>query len=71
MYDQLTDVVNEISYLGVTLESTGGWNRHKMKQMVKGDQSLVVTDKCLTRTLDMRVQLLENIYEMVCVEIYV
>jgi hypothetical protein len=24
MYNQLIDVVNEISYLGITLESTGG-----------------------------------------------
>jgi hypothetical protein len=37
-----------------------------MKQMVKGNQSLVAIDKCLTRTTDMRVQLLENVYEMVC-----
>jgi hypothetical protein len=34
--------------------------------MVKGNQCLVATAKCLTRTLDMRVKLLENIYEMVC-----
>jgi hypothetical protein len=66
MYDQLIEVVNEISYLGITLESTGGWNRHKMKRMVKGNQSLVAIDKCLTRTPDMRLQLLENVYEMVC-----
>jgi hypothetical protein len=51
VYDQLIDVVNEISYLGVTLESTGGWNRHKMKQMAKGNQSLVAIDKCLTEHL--------------------
>jgi hypothetical protein len=59
MHDQLIDVVNDISYLGVTIESTGGWNRHKMKQMAKRNQSLVGTDKCLTRILDTRVQLLE------------
>jgi hypothetical protein len=33
--------------------------------MVK-KQSLVATDKCLTRTPDVRVNLLENVYEMVC-----
>jgi hypothetical protein len=66
MYDQLTKVVNEVSYLGIILESTGGWNRHRMKQMVKGKQSLVAIDKCLTRTPDMRIQLLENVCEMVC-----
>jgi hypothetical protein len=37
-----------------------------MKQMVKGDQSLVAIDKCLTRTPDVRIQLLEDVYEMVC-----
>jgi hypothetical protein len=37
-----------------------------MKQMVKGNLSLAPIDKCLTRTPDMRVQLLENVYEMVC-----
>jgi hypothetical protein len=34
--------------------------------MVKGHQSLVPTDKCLTRTVDMMVKLLENVYKMVC-----
>jgi hypothetical protein len=37
-----------------------------MKQMVKGNQSLVDIDKYLTRTPYMRIQLLENAYEMVC-----
>jgi hypothetical protein len=59
MHDKLIDIVNEISYLEVTLESTRGWNKHKMKQMVKGNQPLVATDKCLIRTPDMRVQLLK------------
>jgi hypothetical protein len=66
MYDQLIEVVNELSYLGITLESTGGWNRRRMKQMVKGNQCLLAIDKCLSRTPDMRIQLLENVYETVC-----
>jgi hypothetical protein len=37
-----------------------------MKQMVKGNQSLVAIDECLRRTPNMRVQLLGNVYEMVC-----
>jgi hypothetical protein len=56
------EVVKEINYLGVTLESSGAWSNQK----VKGIQSLVATDKCLTRTPDMGVKLLENVYEMVC-----
>jgi hypothetical protein len=35
MYDQIIKAVYEISYLGVTLESTGWCNKHKTKQMVK------------------------------------
>jgi hypothetical protein len=67
MYDQLIEAVNnELSYLGITLESTGGWNRHRKKQMVKGNQSLLAIDKCLSGTPDMRIQLLENVYETVC-----
>jgi hypothetical protein len=34
--------------------------------MVIGNQSLVATDKCLTRAFDVRVKLLENVYEIVC-----
>jgi hypothetical protein len=37
-----------------------------MKQMVKENQSLVAIDNCLSRTPDMRVKLLENVYEVVC-----
>jgi hypothetical protein len=54
MCDQTVDVVDEISHLGVTLESTGGWNKHKTKLMVKGNQTLLATDKCLTRTSDVK-----------------
>jgi hypothetical protein len=46
VYDQLTDAVNKISYLGVPVESTEEWKRHQMKQVVKGNQSLVAIDKC-------------------------
>jgi hypothetical protein len=58
--------VKEIDYLGVTLESSGGWSKQKAKQKVKRIQSLVAIDKCLTRTPDMGVTLFENVYEMVC-----
>jgi hypothetical protein len=29
MCDQVIKVVDEISYLGVTLGNEGGWNKHK------------------------------------------
>jgi hypothetical protein len=56
MYDQLIDVVNQISYVQVMIESVGGWNRHVMKQMVQGNQSAVAVDRCLTRTPDIRLK---------------
>jgi hypothetical protein len=40
MYDQIIDVIDELCYLGVMLESTRDWNKHKTKQMVKGNQLL-------------------------------
>jgi hypothetical protein len=46
MHDQLIEVVNELSYLGITLESTGGWNRHRKKQMVKGKDPIHILLKC-------------------------
>jgi hypothetical protein len=66
MENQQIEVVKEIDYLGVTLESSGGWSKQKAKQKVKRIQSLVAIDKCLTRTPDMGVTLFENVYEMVC-----
>jgi hypothetical protein len=66
MENQQTEVVKETDYLGVTLESSGGLSKQKATQKVKGIQALVVSDKCLTRTPDMGVKFLENVYEMVC-----
>jgi hypothetical protein len=62
--DYQIEVVNEVNYLGVLLESTGGWNRQRCSVIAKGTQTLVAIDKCLARTPDMRVATLENIYEM-------
>jgi hypothetical protein len=66
MESQQIEIVKEIDYLGVTLESSGGWSKEKAKQKVKGIQYVAAIDKCLTRTPDMGVKLLENVYEMVC-----
>jgi hypothetical protein len=62
--DRKIEMADEINYLGVTFESSGGWNKQKPKIMAKGNQTLVATDKCLARTLDIRVKILENVYEM-------
>jgi hypothetical protein len=52
MGDSATEVVNEMSYLGVTLKSSGGWSLLKAKQRIKGNQSVIAIDKCLIRTPD-------------------
>jgi hypothetical protein len=48
----------------MNLESTGGWNRHRVKLMLKGNQIVVVIDECLIRTYDMKDKVLETVYEM-------
>jgi hypothetical protein len=50
----------------VTLDSTGSWNKQKTLVKMKGYQVLSAIDKCIAVTRDIKVQMLENIYEMVC-----
>jgi hypothetical protein len=57
-------VAEEINYLEVTFESSSGWKRQKLKIIAKGNQTLVSIDKCLARTPDIRVKILENVCEM-------
>jgi hypothetical protein len=59
--DHEIEVADEINYLGVTFESSGGWNRQKLKVMAKGNQTLVAIDNCLARTPDISVKILENV----------
>jgi hypothetical protein len=56
MENQKPEAVNEINYLEVTLESSGGWS----KQEVKWVQSLVAIEKCLTRIPNMGVKILQK-----------
>jgi hypothetical protein len=62
--DHKIEVADEINYVGVTFESSAGWNRQKLKVMAKGNQALVAIDKCLARTPDIWVKILDNLYEM-------
>jgi hypothetical protein len=59
------EVVNEITYLEITLENTGSWEKHKKKITTRGNQTLIATDRCLARIPDMNVKISENIYEMI------
>jgi hypothetical protein len=57
-------VADEINYLGVTFECSGGWNRQKLKVIAKENQTLVAIDKCLARKPNISVKILENVHEM-------
>jgi hypothetical protein len=60
-------VADEINYLGVRFESSGGWKRQRLKTIAKGNQTLVAIDKCLAKTLVIKVNILETVYEMLSV----
>jgi hypothetical protein len=62
--EQKTEVADEINYLGITFECSGGWNRQKHRTVSKGNQISVATDKCVARTLGVRVKISENVYEI-------
>jgi hypothetical protein len=49
--------LNEI-YLAVTLESTVGWPKHGYE---KRKSDLVAVDKCLGRSPDLKVNIIENV----------
>jgi hypothetical protein len=50
----------------VTLESTGGWNKEKTLAKTEGYKAVILTDKCISVTPSVKVQMLGNVYEMVC-----
>lgn len=64
MNDQKTEVADKINCLGVTFESSAGWKKQKLERTANGNQTLVATDTCLARTTDIRIKILENVYEM-------
>jgi hypothetical protein len=47
------------------LDSTGSWNKQKTLVKMKGYPSLRAIDKCIVVTPNIKVHMLENIYEMV------
>jgi hypothetical protein len=55
--EQKTEVADEIKYLAVAFECIGGWNRQKNKTISTRNPNLVAPDKCVARTLDVRVKI--------------
>jgi hypothetical protein len=54
----------KINYLGITLEDTGDWDIQKARLRAKDRQAAVAIGKCLVKTADVKVEILENVYEM-------
>ena len=59
-------LVNEIVYFGVKRESVESWRKQKARIKARVNQTLTATDKCPKRTPNMKADMLENIYEMIC-----
>jgi hypothetical protein len=67
VYGQTVKVTDELSYLGVTLENTGRWNKQKAIVIAKSNQSIVTIGKFLAKTTDIvKVKVLENVYGLLC-----
>lgn len=48
------------------LESTGGWNKQKTFAKTEVYEAVVAVEKCVPVTRSVKVQMLENVYEVVC-----
>lgn len=57
-------VADKINYLQVTFENEGGWNRQETSTAVNGNQTLLAMHKCLVGSPDIKVNILENVCEM-------
>jgi hypothetical protein len=58
--------VNAFSYLRITLDRWGGWEKHKRSLKAKRNYTSTWMNKCLARTQSMRLRILHNIYEAIC-----
>jgi hypothetical protein len=58
---QNIEVAGKFNYLGVTLDSTGRWNKQKILAKMKGYQAFTAIDKCIAVTPDIKVEMFENI----------
>jgi len=52
-----TKVEDKFNFLGVTLESTGVWNKGKTLPKTEVYRAVIPTDKCISVTLSVKVQM--------------
>jgi hypothetical protein len=57
-------VADKINYLQATSENKGGWNRQQTSTVVNGNQTLLAMHKCLLGSPDLKVNILENVRDM-------
>jgi hypothetical protein len=62
---QKLEVVNKILYLGVKKEIKGGWRSQKARIKATGNQTVGGIHKYLTKTPNFKVDMLENMHEMI------
>ena len=66
MEGQKLQLVHEIVCFGVKRERMGGWRKQKARIKATGNRTLTAIDKRLTRTPNVKVDMLQDIYEMIC-----
>jgi hypothetical protein len=60
---QNIEIIDKFKYLGITVENTGGWMNQKASIKAEGNQALIAVNKSLATTPNMKVRILEYIYE--------
>jgi uncharacterized protein YfeS len=56
------EIVKEIKYLGMMLDSRGKWVKERKQVLIKGKIALSSTNICLAGAQNIQVKLLEQIY---------
>jgi hypothetical protein len=60
------EIVIEVTYFGIKLESKGGRRRQKSSIITIGNHSLLIIDRCLITMPNMKVKIFQQIYRMKC-----
>jgi hypothetical protein len=56
MHENQIHAVNAFSYLGITLDRSGGWEKHKRSLKATGNYTSTWINKCLARTKNIEAQ---------------
>jgi hypothetical protein len=56
------EVVKEIKYLGMVLDSRGTWDKERKQVAIRGKSALKSINMCVARALNIEVKVLEQVY---------